>query len=569
MEDEKKSSTGDEEVRVGVFVCHCGTNIGGVVDCEALAKFASTLPGVVHAEDNMYTCSEVGLNRIKEMVKEHGLNRVVVASCTPRTHEPLFRETISQVGLNPYLFEMVNIRDQCTWVHMDEPEKAYEKAEDLIKMGVGKARLLRPLEKYKVEVTPSAVVIGAGIGGITAALNLANQGVRVFVLEKDSELGGFVRNLNRIFPSDVKAPEFIGEKVADLERNPNVEIIKSASIRDVSGFVGNYNLEVESPSGVETIKAGAIIIATGARVLPADEVPEFSGSSVIDQAALELALRTGEFGAKNVVMIQCAGSRNEERPYCSGICCTTALKNALLIKEEFPDTRVTILYRDIQALGTRAEALYERARVEGINFVMYSPDKIPTIKEDRVVVHNVLLGIDMGIPRDLVVLSTPLVAREDSLELAQYFKVPRGSNSFFLEAHVKLRPVDFATDGVFVCGSARWPSSIPDTVVQALAAASRASTILSHEFFEVEGSTAEVPEWNKNLCKGCEVCLNVCPFGAIKKDENDEIEIIQVLCKGCGTCGASCPHNAIVIKHFTNEQLLTQIAELARGVKEV
>ena len=549
----------DEEVRIGVFVCHCGSNIGGVIDCKELAEYTATFPDVAYAEDNLYTCSEVGLNCIKENIREYNLNRIVVASCTPRTHEPLFRDTINEEGLNPYLFEMANIRDQCTWVHMKDPEKAMKKAKDLIRMAVGKARLLKPLKKIKVSVIPSAVVIGGGISGMTAAINLANQGFKVHLLEKKNQLGGIINRLHKLYPENIQASDFIQEKIDSVLKHPNIEVSILATIKHVTGFVGNYEIEVDISKSLKKIKAGGIIIATGAYLLDARDVKEFQGMHVINQADLEEQLSNGTFDAKNVVVIQCAGSRNDERPYCSNICCVTALKNALLIKEQYPGTQVTILYRDVQTLGTKYEEMYQKAREKRILFIKYSHKKNPIVENDHVKVYSELIGQEISISKDLVVLSTPLVANLDSKNLAQCFKVPLGSNQFFLEAHVKLRPVDFATDGIYVCGCAKWPVGIPGSVSQAYAASSRVSTILSHDTLEVEGSTAKIPEWKKNQCLGCEICINVCPFGAIIKNEEGNVKVIQVLCKGCGTCAATCPKKIITISHFTTEQIISQI----------
>ncbi|GAB4306145.1 MAG: hypothetical protein Kow0069_02600 [Promethearchaeota archaeon] len=557
----------DQEVRIGVFVCHCGSNIGGVVDCAALAEYASTLPNVAHAEHNLYTCSEVGLSRIKEAVVEHDLNRVVVASCTPRTHEPLFRETINEAGLNPYLFEMVNIRDQCTWVHMKEPDKAFEKAKDLIRMGVGKAAHLEPLEKYRVDVVPAAAVVGGGIAGMTAALSLARQGFEVHVVERQNELGGTLRLLHEVYPGGKAASQILEERLAAIEADSNVHVHLSTTIKEVHGFVGNFTLLLEGPGGESHLTVGAVVLATGGKVLSAGEVagelPEFAGERVIDQVELERRMKEGSVDAKDVVMIQCAGARNEKRPYCSNTCCLVAVKNALALKRASPDVNVTVLYRDVQLLGTKYETLYRQARKAGVLFVRYAPPNLPETRSDMVVVQNELLGEKVGIRSDLVVLSTPTVAHDDTRDLAQLFKVPVGNGGFLLEAHVKLRPVDFATDGVFVCGTARWPSDVSECVAQGYAAASRASRILSHPTFEVEGAVANIPERDKSLCVGCEVCIKVCPFGAIKKNEQGEVEVISVLCKGCGTCVSTCPHHALTIFHFTNEQILSQIAALA------
>ena len=545
-----------EEVRIGVFVCHCGTNIGGILDVPTLAEYAKTLPNVVFSQDNLYTCSEVGLTEIMENIKEHNLNRVIVASCSPRTHEPLFRSACQEAGLNPYLFEMVNIRDQCSWVHMKENEKATLKAKDLIRMGVEKATLLEPLEKVKVEVNPSAVVIGGGIAGMTAALNLANQGFETNIIEKESELGGLVNKLNKIYPTNEDTSELLSI-IDKVENHKNLKIFKSATLEKVDGFIGNYNVSINQDNNITEIKVGIIIVATGAVPLTPEGYYNYNGKNVISQLELEQILKEDKVAAKSIAMIQCVGCRNEERKYCSNICCMSALKNATLIKEKNPDCNVTIIFRDIQTLGTRYEDYYRRARELGIIFIKYVPDKPPLIKDDYIEVYNEFMNQNIGLPYDLIVLSTPLIANEDSETIAKMLKVPLEENHFFLEAHVKLRPVDFATDGIFVCGSAHWPADIAESVSQANAAASRASTILSKDMLEVEGSTAEVDD---NLCVGCEVCITLCPYSAISKDEVTDLAVVnKVVCKGCGVCGASCPENAIIIHHFTKNQILSEI----------
>ena len=546
----------NEEVRIGVFVCHCGTNIGGILDVPTLAEYAKTLSNVVFSQDNLYTCSEVGLTEIRENIKEQNLNRVIVASCSPRTHEPLFRSACQEAGLNPYLFEMVNIRDQCSWVHMKENEKATVKAKDLIRMGVEKATLLEPLEKIKVEVNPSAVVIGGGIAGMTAALNLANQGFETNIIEKESELGGLVNKLNKIYPTNEDTSQLLSI-IEVVENHKNLKIFKSATLEKVDGFIGNYNLSINQDNNITEIKVGTIIVATGAVPLTPEGYYNYNGKNIISQLELEQILKEDKVAAKSIAMIQCVGCRNEERKYCSNICCMSALKNATLIKEKNPDCNVTIIFRDIQTLGTRYEKYYRRARELGIIFIKYVPDKPPLIKDDYIEVYNVFMNQNIGLPYDLIVLSTPLIANEDSETLAKMLKVPLEENHFFLEAHVKLRPVDFATDGIFVCGSAHWPADIAESVSQANAAASRASTILSKDMLEVEGSTAEVDD---NLCVGCEVCISLCPYSAISKDEVTDLAVVnRVVCKGCGVCGASCPENAIIIHHFTKNQILSEI----------
>ena len=546
----------DEEVKIGVFICHCGTNIGGILDVPNITEYAKTLPHVVYAADNLYTCSEVGLTQIRERIKEYNLNRVIVASCSPRTHEPLFRATCFEAGLNPYLFEMVNIRDQDSWVHMKEPERGTEKAKDLIRMGVYKAALLEPLEKIKVSIIPSALVIGGGISGMNAALNLANRGFEVNLIEKEPHLGGLIRSLNKTYPTNEDASKLL-EITNLVEEHKKIKIFKSAIIEKINGFVGNYKITIVQNENLTEIESGIIILATGATPLSPEGYYGYNGKEIISQLELEHLLKNNSVNANDVIMIQCVGCRNEERKYCSNICCMGALKNAMLIKEKNPDAHVSIIFRDIQTQGTTYEAYYRKAREKGILFIKYLPEKPPVIKKDHIQIYNEFLNHEISIPYDLIVLSMPLIANDDSETLAKMLKVPLEVNGFFLEAHVKLRPVDFATDGIFVCGSAHWPADISECISQSNAAASRASTILSKDMLEVEGSTAEI---NIDLCVGCEACIKLCPYSAISKDEETDTVIVnKVVCKGCGLCGASCPHQAITIHHFTGDQILSAI----------
>ncbi len=549
----------EEPIRIGTFICHCGSNIGGLIDCEKLAEYASTLPNVAYSEHNLYTCSETGLAAIRKAVEEQNLNRVIVASCTPRTHEPLFRDCIQEAGLNPYLFNFVNIRDQCTWVHMKYPEEAYEKAKDLVRMGVAKAARLEPLDKIIVNVNPSALVIGGGVSGMNTAISLGKQGFKTYLVEKEDELGGRLKNLYKLFPYDQEASLLLNELKSKIEKNQNLTVYTSSKVKFIEGFIGNYEVEIEQNDNIINLNVGAIIVAVGASLFNPFDLFRYDGKTRITQLELEELLKNNKLKANNIVMIQCVGARNEERVYCSSVCCMTALKNALIIKEKNPNAQLTILFRDLYTPGTIYEEYYRNAREQGILFIKYSPEQELLVEEDSVKVFNEYLGEEITIPYDLLVLSTPLVANDDNKSLAQLLKVPLEENKFFLEAHVKLRPIDFATDGVYLCGSAKWPVDITESITQGLAAASRASTILSHETIEVEGATSFLPEYNRDLCSGCEVCITVCPFKAISKNEADEIEIRQVLCKGCGVCGATCTNQAIVIRHFTDEQILSEI----------
>jgi len=564
----KSNNNKNDEIRIGVFVCHCGSNIGGLLDCKELAEYASTLPNVAHSEDNLYTCSETGLSAIKEAIEENNLNRVVVCSCTPRTHEPLFRETIEEAGLNKYLFNFVNIRDQCSWVHMKDADAAFDKAKDLIRMGVSKAEYLEPLETIIVKVNPSALVIGGGVTGMSAAINLNNQGYKTYLIEKEEKLGGMLNSLYKLFPGNEEASTILHDLNEKIEKSSNLDVYTSSTVIDVDGFVGNYDVSIIQNKKTIVFNVGTIIVAIGASRFEPKNMYGYDKKIRITQFELENLLKNNEVSANNIIMIQCVGARIEERKYCSNVCCMTALKNALIIKEKNPAANITILFRDLYTPGVEYEKYYRTAREKGILFLKYSLEKEPEVEQNEVIVFNQYLGEEMKIPYDLLVLSTPLIAHKDNNELAQLLKVPLEENSFFLEAHVKLRPIDFATDGVYICGSAKWPVDISECISQGYAAAARASTILSHDTLEVEGSTAFLPEWNKDLCKGCEVCIKVCPYNAIKKNEDDDIEIIQALCKGCGVCGATCTKKAITIRHFTNEQIISEIYALGGKIIE-
>jgi len=550
--------------RIGVFVCHCGINIGGIVDVPEVVKYALTLPDVVYSEDNLYTCSSEGLNRIRESIREHDLSRVVVASCTPRTHEALFRATCEEAGLNKYLFEMANIREHCSWAHMDEPDKATEKAKDIVGMTVAKVRLHTPQEEPEISVVPSALVIGGGISGMTAALSLAGQGFKVCLVEREPELGGMLRHLHKLYTTMADASEGLNKIVGAVKRNRDIDVRTSTVVKRVKGFIGNFDVSLQNENGeTSNLEVGTIIVATGADVFePVGMYGYGKLESVITQFELERLLKNGQLKKPGtVVMIQCVGAREEKgRTYCSRICCMTALKNALLIKHMYPEADVYILFRDLQTYGSEYESWHRMAQDEGIKFVKYALEKPPEVVAERdgkatIDVYHALLGEQIRIESDLVVLSTPLVQREDARELSQVLKVPLGPDGFFFEAHVKLRPIDFATDGIYVCGSAHSPKNSAESVSQALGAASRAAIPMAVGRLRTEAITAEV---NESLCSGCGTCVKICPYGAIEKDEKGVAKVTAVVCKGCGTCGASCPEKAITMRHFTDEQVMAQ-----------
>jgi heterodisulfide reductase subunit A len=553
------------EIRIGTFICHCGTNIGGVVNVPEVTEYATSLPNVVFSQENLYTCSEGGLDQIRKAISEHNLNRVIVASCTPRTHEPLFKRVCQQAGLNPSLFEFVNIREQCSWVHMQEKDKATQKAKDLIRMGVAKVSFLEPQEEIQVEVEPRALVIGGGIAGLSAALILANIGFEVKLVEKGEELGGMLNSLYKLYPTNRDAQEVIDPKIKAVNNHPRIEVFNCTTIKQVKGFVGNYDITIARYGEEKTFKVGVIIVATGAKVFKPEGRYNYDGHRVITQLELEQILKGKELKANKVVMIQCVGSREEGRAYCSRICCMTAIKNAMLIKESNPQAQVFILYRDLQTYGVEYEQCLRKSKQMGTRYIKYSPENPPAVDNGRVRVFHQLLGREMDLEYDLLVLSTPLVAHDDAEDLSRLLKVPLTEDKFFLEAHVKLRPVDFATDGVYLCGCASWPSDIEQTVAQAQAAASRALIPLSRGMVKVEPIVSAV---DQDKCIGCGICESLCPFKAIEvraTKDGDRAQTIIASCKGCGVCSSHCPKRAITMQNFTDEQIEAQIAALVAG----
>jgi heterodisulfide reductase subunit A len=546
-----------EDVRIGVFVCHCGSNIAGYLNMQALVDYAQTLPQVAFVQANLYTCSEGGINEIKNAIGLQNLNRVVVASCTPRTHEPLFQGACLEAGLNPYLFQMVNIRDQCSWVHMREEEAATGKAKDLIRMGVAKAGLLKPLDSIELSVTPSALVLGGGIAGLTASNSLAKMGFEVILVEREDELGGLLRSLNKILPSGISASAYLEKIVSEVKQNPMIQIRTSAAVETVQGFVGNFEVAVRSQAGEENFKVGIVVVATGARVFTPEGFYGYDGRRVITHLELEALQKQGRAAVDQAVFIQCVGSRMEGRKYCSRTCCMTAVKNAILIKEANPKAGVAILYRDMQMYGIENEELFRKSKQMGVRYINYDPSQPPVVEDTQVRVFHQLLGKEVALPADLVVLSTPLVAYPDAERISQLLRVPLDVNRFFMEGHVKLKPLDFASDGIFLCGNCRYPATLRETIAQGLGAASRAATLLSKGKMFTSGIVAGI---NAATCVGCQGCMEVCPYQAIHFDKDKGICFInQVLCKGCGACAATCPSASAQLSGFTTRQLLAEI----------
>lgn len=555
-----------EEIRIGAFICDCGINIGGIVNVPEVVEYTKALPNVVFVDRNKYTCSKEGNEIIKKAIKEQDLNRVVVASCTPRTHEPLFQNTCREAGLNPFLFEMANIRDQCSWVHMNEPEKATKKACDLVRGVISKSRFLTPLAKQKVPVIQKALVLGGGVSGMTAALDIAYQGIPVYLVEREKELGGFLRKITTL-QDGTKASDILDAITKKIQKNGLLQVFTGAELRSVEGYVGNFKGEIGGDGFSREIEFGAAIIATGAQDFKPDGMYDYGKrKNVVTQLELEKILSDSMPGdLKSVVMLQCVGARNEERPYCSRICCIEAVKNALTIKERSPSTEVFVLYRDLRTYGVW-EDLYRKARESGVLFIRYEEEKLPIFEDGIITVYDSLLNDEIQIKPDYLVLSTPMVANEGNERINRMFKVPLDENRFFLEAHVKLRPLDFATSGVFLCGTAHAPKLIDESIVQASGAASRACTILSRKEIETEGIVAIVDE---EMCIGCGTCVAICPYKAMEFSEERRaypssnfqmvVKNINIACKGCGTCAAECPAGAINLGHYEDDQILAQI----------
>jgi heterodisulfide reductase subunit A len=556
-----EKSTEGEEPRIGVFVCHCGTNIGGVADVPAIAEYARTLPHVVCVDENLFTCSQDTQDRMVELIKENRLNRIVVAACTPRTHEPLFQETVRNAGLNPYLFDMANIRNQCTWVHSQSKEQATEKSKDLVRMAVARASLLESIPQLTVDVCRSALVIGGGVAGLTAALNLAEQGFEATVVEKAAALGGAARDIDTTWKGmDVQT--YLSELIDRVEKHPAIRVMLNAEVSAASGFVGNFESVVTSDGKTETVQHGVVIVATGGRATTTEEYLYGKNPRVSRWHDLERNLEKFK-NPKNVVFIQCVGSRDENRPYCSRICCTTSVSQALALKEKDPDVNVYILYREMRTFGEREE-LYRKAREKGVVFIRYALERKPEVREVEdgleVLVFDPVIQREIAIRADLLNLATAIEPAEND-QIAKLYKLPVNEEKFFMEAHAKLRPVDFASEGLFLCGLAHYPKPIDESVAQAMAAVGRAVTVLSKPSIAVSPLVSQV---DAEKCIGCGLCAEVCGFGAIVLEEVEgkglRAKNIPASCKGCGLCAATCPQHAIDMLHFRDQQIEASVS---------
>ena len=549
-----------EPPRVGVFVCCCGTNIAGFVDVPAVVEFAKTLPYVVYAEKNLFSCSQDTQGQISRIIQEQNLNRVVVSACTPKTHEALFQETLINAGLNKYLFEMTNIRNQCSWVHKDDMPTATQKAKDLVRMSVAKVALHEPLQEPVMKINQAVLVIGGGVAGMIAAKTLSQQGYPTDLVEKGKQLGGRALYLNETWQGD-KVGRFLKDLINQVQNDKKINVHLNSDIRGVDGFVGNFKTTVQTGDQTSVLEHGVTIIACGAAEFKPDQY--FYGQDDRVLTGLELQLKLKEASSfedcRTAVFVQCVGSRIEERPYCSKVCCTRSVKSALELKALTPEMDVFILYRDLRSYGLR-EDLYREAREQGIKFIRYNTESGIAVNQAEkglsVEFTDRVLRRPMVICSDMLVLASAMVPEKNSA-LAPLYKVSQKADGFFAEAHVKLRPNDFATDGVFVCGLAHAPKPLDESIAQAQAAASRAVTVLSALQIAVSGTVAQV---DPSFCSQCGVCESLCPYSAPKFNEKTgKAEIQSTLCKGCGLCAASCRSGAIHLKGFETSQIMAMI----------
>ncbi|MFP3927719.1 MAG: FAD-dependent oxidoreductase, partial [Desulfobacteraceae bacterium] len=556
-----------EPPRIGVFICRCGINIAGVVGVDSVVEYAKALPYVEFVTDNLYTCSQDTQDNMAEVIRENALNRIVVAACTPKTHEPLFQETLVEAGLNKYLFEMTNIRNQDSWVHKDYPEAATEKAKDLVRMAVSKVALMEPLQEAQLEVNQRALVLGGGISGMVAAKTFSSHGYEVTLVERGEALGGQALHLYKTWKGE-DIQEKLGALINAVREDDRIDVRLNAGLVHVDGFVGNFE-SVVSTSGEEVkVDHGVAVIATGAQELkPAEylygEDPRVLTHQDLDRRFIAEDQALGDI--ESAVFIQCVGSREPDRPYCSRVCCTHSIESALHLKELNPEMRVYIIYRDIRTYGEK-EALYKKAREAGVIFIRYEPERKPVVKADGdhldIEVYDPILGRTVLIHADLLTLAGAIVPYKDE-DLARFFKVTMNEDGFFVEAHAKLAPSEFPTDGVFLCGMAHYPKPIDESIAQAQAAASRAITLLARKTIAASGTVAYV---TPGMCSSCGVCLTVCPYGAPSFIEEGPLagraEVNPVLCKGCGLCVASCRSGAINLKGFETGQIMAMIDQM-------
>jgi heterodisulfide reductase subunit A len=562
-----------ERPRIGVFVCRCGINIAGVVDVPSVAEYAATLPYVEYATENIYSCAQDTQDSMAQIIKQKKLNRVVVAACTPKTHQPLFQETLINAGLNKYLFEMANIRNHDSWVHKNNPDLATEKAKDLVRMSVTKVAMMQPLEEAELEIDQTAIVIGGGISGMAAARSLARQGYETHVVERGDKLGGQAHNLFKTVDGH-RVKEKLTGLVAEIENNDNIHVHLDTELTEVEGFVGSFKSTLTNNGQSLEVKHGISVLATGGAPLQTEEYaygkdPRIMTSLELDRRIMDDDPELAE--AKSAVFIQCVGSREPDRPYCSRVCCTHAIDNALELKKRNPEMSIYVLYRDIRTYGER-EYIYREAREQGVIFIRYSVDDKPQVTltdgKIQITLKDHVLGVPVQIDADLLTLATAIIANKDE-KLANFFKVPLNDDGFFVEKHAKLGPSEFATDGVFLCGLAHYPKPIDEALAQGRAAASRAVTLLARKTIHTSGEVAQI---DPMVCSSCGVCVSVCPYSAPSFIEADarmhagKATINPVLCKGCGLCVASCRSGAIHLHGFDNNQIFAQIFSINEAI---
>lgn len=543
----------DRDARIGVFICRCDGRIANFIDVQKLENETKKFPQVAFTQIMNFPCSLKGREDIKKILSDEKLNRLVIAGCTPRTHKKIFNSLCREAGLNGAAFEMANIREQCALVHKDKKRIALEKATALIKIAVAKISHIMPESKREISMTPSAAVIGAGIAGINAALTLSKRGFPVYLIEKEGKLGGMLKQLYMLYPGFIEASKLLKDLISQVKAQPNIDIYVNAEIKNIAGHIGNYTINIQSNGKEQSLNCGSIIVATGAKDLEPEDLFRYDKKQVITQLQLEKKLQDKKVDFNNIVMIQCVGCRNEERPYCSRICCTTAAKNAILIKKKKADAQVTILFRDIP---TDYSEIFLAAKESGVNFLRYSPDKPPKVKLKKVEVYDLLSSKNRQVPYDLIVLSTPLIPHEDAAKLASKLKIPLDADGFFPQVQTRLKAEDFISNGIYICGAAHWPCFKDESIFQAKLAASKALYLLSKEKIELEGSVCSVQE---ELCRGCGTCVEVCEFNApilVEKSAGVFVSNINPsLCNGCGTCASLCPTGAIIDNSFTDQQI--------------